>query len=174
MARSAVMRVRRARLSIHGPKRLPFGVRPTVTFNGSRTRIRSVPEIRARLNSMTGPISLRHPRQAARGLGGCTAIKEAIFWRLTRMCDSCWRQLSRKILTLRRGADPVPAARLTCGGVRLARTGPNLQTAAGVVGSPSSMGLLRLGPDVHELEADRRAPSPTRRADVSRSATPLR
>src|ERR1017187_5020933 len=35
------------------------------------------------------------------------------------------------------------------------------------------MGLLRLGPDVHELEADRRAPSPTRRVDVSRSATPL-
>ena len=41
-------------------KRL-FGVRPAVMSNGSRTRTNSAPEIRARLNSMTGPITQPHP-----------------------------------------------------------------------------------------------------------------
>ena len=112
-------------------KAQPFGVRPPATCNGSRTRIHSAPEIRARLNSMTPPISHQHPLRAVRVSGGCTTRTAATVWRWTGTRNLLWRKLSPRIQTLRRARDPVREARRICGGARSARTGTSSRVSRG-------------------------------------------
>ena len=97
--------------TIHWPKRLPFGIRPACYIQWEPDENTLGPGNPGAFEFNDAANFPSAPPSGGEGIGRCTAIRAAIFWRLTGMCNSCWRQLSRRIPTLRQRSGPGPGGK---------------------------------------------------------------